>query len=729
MDSSALPEMDFDAAERPSSDLKRKRSDSNDAPTAHPTKKSASSAHVQINYLARQNHEDLPLVAQDDALPSLNGILANYQGILERHESMAVNLGAQLLGPVIIQRFETSFGGPPRVLKCHGKEGTTVTWLDVIEFARNKPEQFQLGQMSEGARVCQFYTKQCRVQISELDYQLIISGLPQQMIPPQPIAEDEEKELGTIEILEKTLGHLTHLADQVAARTRQINNRLKGRKQAILDRRASEQPIAGSAALRASSPSNVALMNGVGGTAQMSQPGGFVPVNAQISQHNGSHSAPESPSMSRLSSGGRGSIGASPDTHRDLLSRFTTVAQRNQQSTNDAFGATPGATSHAGLNGSNTHKSSDYGAFPTPSADSRPMARPSQTHLSHSSHNTPSRPSSNNQVSRDGHSQPNDRQSSQRASAASEEGPYKGAMVARMESLGKGDRIVPPCDRCRRLHMDCLKNLTACMGCTKKHAKCSWREVKAEELQGWDPNNGLLSSYQPASGTTDPALSRNHSISSDRADAFATYRSASSGGNGNGGGGTNPGSRPLSAAEEETYAALQRESQRQRDEEGLSQARALSLAQLSAQAQLVSQTTTNNPLPTLNSAGAPPVPNPPQQDPYFHTHQQQRESLYSPPNASVPTSASASASTAPTSALSDAGFRPLAQQEGIADLGSVTAGSTAESMAQLQHGDADVGINGSSRGDSADDEAEKTAMAAAAMARVAGALRDSAGVT
>ena len=31
--------------------------------------------------------------------------------------------------------------------------------------------------------------------------------------------------------------------------------------------------------------------------------------------------------------------------------------------------------------------------------------------------------------------------------------------------------------------MDCLKNLTACMGCTKKHAKCSWKDVVDEELR------------------------------------------------------------------------------------------------------------------------------------------------------------------------------------------------------------------------------------------------------
>jgi hypothetical protein len=68
--------------------------------------------------------------------------------------------------------------------------------------------------MSEGLKVCQFYTKQCRVQISEEDFVLINSGIPQKMIPPQPIVEDEEKELGTLEILEDKLAKICQLADQ-----------------------------------------------------------------------------------------------------------------------------------------------------------------------------------------------------------------------------------------------------------------------------------------------------------------------------------------------------------------------------------------------------------------------------------------------------------------------------------------------------------------------------------
>jgi hypothetical protein len=49
------------------------------------------------------------------------------------------------------------------------------------------------------------------------------------------------------------------------------------------------------------------------------------------------------------------------------------------------------------------------------------------------------------------------------------------------EKLSKGDVINPPCDRCRRLRLPCIKHLTACQGCTKKHARCSWKSVTDEE--------------------------------------------------------------------------------------------------------------------------------------------------------------------------------------------------------------------------------------------------------
>jgi hypothetical protein len=170
--------------------------------------------HLQINYLARQYPENLPLVSADDTLPAILRLIGEYDGVLHRHESIAGNLGACPLGPILVKRFERLFDGPPKVLQSHSKEGTNVTWLDVVEFAKNKPEQFNLEKSRNGVRVCQIYLKQTRVEISEEDYVLIASGMPQNLIPPQPISEDEEKELGALEILEKNLTHIIQLADQ-----------------------------------------------------------------------------------------------------------------------------------------------------------------------------------------------------------------------------------------------------------------------------------------------------------------------------------------------------------------------------------------------------------------------------------------------------------------------------------------------------------------------------------
>jgi hypothetical protein len=205
--------MEYSDGQQQAPVLKRKRSGLEDLePSALRAK--PSSNHLAINYLARQYPEDLPLISPDDNLPAMLTLLNEYHGVLERHESMACNLGARPLGLILINRFERLFDGPPKLLKCHGKEGTSVTWLDVVEFARNKPEQFTLGQMSEGVRVCQFYTKQCRVQITEEDFVLISSNIPQKLIPPQPIIEDEDKEVGTLETLDNNLNTICASADQ-----------------------------------------------------------------------------------------------------------------------------------------------------------------------------------------------------------------------------------------------------------------------------------------------------------------------------------------------------------------------------------------------------------------------------------------------------------------------------------------------------------------------------------
>ncbi|KAL8997499.1 MAG: hypothetical protein Q9188_006313 [Gyalolechia gomerana] len=449
---------------------KRKRSPSVDAQTPPVKVAKTHSSHLQINYLARQYQEILPLISVDDSLPALLSLVGDYDGVLHRHESMAGNLGARPLGPILIKRFERLFDGPPKVLKSHGKEGTTVGWLDVVEFARNKPEQFNLEKMRDGVRVCQFYTKQSRVEITEEDYVLIASGMPQKLIPPQPIVEDEEKELGTLEILEKSLSQVVQLADQVSARARQLNHRLKNRKNAIISRReaeaaASDDPITRNPA-SSGSPRGYGQPNGEQ-RLSVSPTSGFVAVNQRTSNqdvkndydsYNGSSSLPES-LLSGRSSNGTLLHTASAATRAELLSKFFTNSERAA-----ALDQGQSRLSTTGRPVPVTKVKAKHGSDPNVDPGNPLQTTGSPVPIPHT-------PSSLLPFSK-----------SSQQDRFDDSGPYKSDMMARMEQLNRGDRVQPPCDRCRRLHMDCLKNLTACMGCTKKHAKCSWKDVIEQEL-------------------------------------------------------------------------------------------------------------------------------------------------------------------------------------------------------------------------------------------------------
>ncbi|KAL8753100.1 MAG: hypothetical protein Q9184_005523 [Pyrenodesmia sp. 2 TL-2023] len=465
-----LPDSPMPSGDTIGTTAKRKRSPSVDVTT--PTVKVAKthSNHLQINYLARQYQEILPLISVDDSLPALLNLIADYDGVLHRHESMAGNLGARPLGPILIKRFERLFDGPPKVLKSHGKEGTTVGWLDVVEFARNKPEQFNLERMRDGIRVCQFYTKQSRVEITEEDFVLVASGMPQKLIPPQPILEDEEKELGTLEILDKSLGQVVQLADQVSARARQLNHRFKNRKNAIISRREAEAAANDDPVARSPSSSGYPRGGHQSNGEQrpsVSPTSGFVAVNKRSSNqdvrddqdpYGGTASLPESIVSSRPSNGTPLHT-ASAAIRAELLSKFFTNSER-AVALDQGHSRLP-MTSRPMSSGKVKSK---HGSEPNIDPGNPLQTSGSPVPIPHTPSNLLPYAKTTQQDRFD------------------DSGPYKSDMMARMEQLSRGDRVRPPCDRCRRLHMDCLKNLTACMGCTKKHAKCSWKDVTDQEL-------------------------------------------------------------------------------------------------------------------------------------------------------------------------------------------------------------------------------------------------------
>ncbi|KAH9822781.1 GAL4-like Zn(II)2Cys6 (or C6 zinc) binuclear cluster DNA-binding domain [Teratosphaeria destructans] len=457
---------------------KRKRSPSSSvAPLSAPPAKVTKTNHSQlsINYLSRQTQDDLPLLNKDDTLPNLLQLLTSYGNVLDRHESLASNLGARPLAPILIKRFERCFDAPPpgRRGGSTSPEDTThtISWLEVIEFARAHPSQFTLSTFSEGKRVCQFYypQKQLRVQISEDDFLFINSGRCQELIPPLPIWEDEEKEMGTCDVLDAKLRELTNAADMVAARTRQLSHRLKGRKTAILERRAG----GGFGTPAKANPSQTTT------APPPSSSGGFTAVNTGDSMTNG-----ESEPSSSLS-----------DVRRELLRHFEGLPHNQNQGRSHsrqhstALGpeSTPAPTRQLDTAIRETGEPREHADSTNSSLSPVPLTAFHNDVSSYVTDNT--RPPSTSvhrasgSVGARSYNTPIKHNFSRPLPPALETAqPFRPLCQAHMDSLPRGHRVLPPCDRCRRLRMDCVKNLTSCAGCTKKHARCHWREVTRDEL-------------------------------------------------------------------------------------------------------------------------------------------------------------------------------------------------------------------------------------------------------
>ena len=195
------------------------------ASTAHPQQNASLArisqyqSHLQVNYLAPTSNPPLPLVSPHDAMPAALQLLNSYHDVLERSESLAGSLGAKPLRAVLLEGLDRMFDSPPQILEAPTASTDVahngITWLDVALFADARPEDFVLTESSaDTARFCEFWTKGCRVRISENDWTLVRSGAPRKLVPPQPFGEDEVRELGACEILEGVVGGVVRAADQ-----------------------------------------------------------------------------------------------------------------------------------------------------------------------------------------------------------------------------------------------------------------------------------------------------------------------------------------------------------------------------------------------------------------------------------------------------------------------------------------------------------------------------------
>ncbi|KUI57024.1 hypothetical protein VP1G_04368 [Cytospora mali] len=208
-----------------------------------PPPQSGNGAH--INYLSRATSTRLKLIQGDgEVFSDVLSLIGDYEGVLSRHESLAGNLGAKLTGPRLVRAMEGLFEEPLRITRRDPYTAEPVAWLDVVQYAKSNPSEFTLIASPDRGRYCTCYLKGNQVEITEDDWRLIMSGTLDRfnLAPPQPLEEDEDSELATLEILEQRLQILIKKADEVARKARQLNYHLSGRKAAINARRRVPSP-------------------------------------------------------------------------------------------------------------------------------------------------------------------------------------------------------------------------------------------------------------------------------------------------------------------------------------------------------------------------------------------------------------------------------------------------------------------------------------------------------
>lgn len=391
------------------------------------------------------------------ALPSrpsttnLSRQLTALPGILNRHESLAGNLGAKLTAPRLLRALDSMFDGsilvsPNLPAQSSFRDGRTTpwyspTWLEIVTFAKSNPAEFSRMTTVDGRRVCRFVMNNTNVEITEDDWQLIMSGAVDQFLlaASKPLEKDEAAELATLDILDQRVQTIIKKADEVARKARQLNYHLSGRKAGIESRQANSRQD---------------TTSGFQGVV-------LVPIRP-------------------------GGPNAGYDLHADLLQQFTTPGSVHQP-------ASP-MTSHPfpGTVVSNAH---------THPPDPNRLRQIQATSPSQHTRPPPSQPISPVSRSESSALPAIDGGASESPSAGHL--PPMALIFARIEKIARGDVINPPCDRCRRLKMTCRKKLTACDGCTRKHAKCSWTKLTDDEVAVMRANPSFVFPSRPVGDVED----------------------------------------------------------------------------------------------------------------------------------------------------------------------------------------------------------------------------------
>ncbi|PNP40168.1 hypothetical protein TGAMA5MH_07823 [Trichoderma gamsii] len=456
-----------------------------------------------INFLPRHHYAQLLglLPGELDTFNNIIHLINEYEGVLDRSESLAASLGARLTGPRFLRGIERFFDGPIKVNSPHPLVHS-ITWLDVVTFAKANPDAFSPVILPDGARCRQFMYNGLQVEIAEDDWRLIYSGALDKFPLEHIFQEDEAAELATLEIMLQRSSFLYKKADEVAARTRFLSRRLETRRKDVAHQLLRHADASVANAVTVSS--------------------GFCAINHP----------PRS---------GPGGCGSPPhDLHADLLHQFMVASTQHQPpqgpppgyyhyQQHPAFDSAmpaiatglsplaapileappyqplpvltyPNVAEPAGTTSSPSPSPSSLASIlapvpvlapsPTTSVPASSTPAPVSVVSFSTSSSLPAAPAPTpvpipalpltRARGRAGRGR-----GGRRGAAGKDLAPekYRALVLKKTDTINKGDVIFPTCDRCRRLRLQCVKHLSACRGCTKKHARCSWRNVTDEEAE------------------------------------------------------------------------------------------------------------------------------------------------------------------------------------------------------------------------------------------------------
>jgi hypothetical protein len=151
-----------------------------------------------INFLRIKDNKTLPRLSTQNII-ELRNFFQAYQDVLEQGDSLTRACGGNSSVSVIHGVIDRFFQGHVHLIGF--KDGTSLRWQEIVEFAADYPKEFKGDKSKKG--FLKFNIKGVMVEISEADYLAICSGIPGQCLAAMHVHEDEERELAVVQSMQQ----------------------------------------------------------------------------------------------------------------------------------------------------------------------------------------------------------------------------------------------------------------------------------------------------------------------------------------------------------------------------------------------------------------------------------------------------------------------------------------------------------------------------------------------